>query len=226
MPRTFYVTAALIAAICMSVESIAQVTDCSIRRRVVAKVWRVSESGDIFDLVEEGFVNRELGDFSFTAEAIVDGAGSSASHSMNWVIGDSVVEAIGNHALGISQSEEGVLRWFSASVMVDGSFTTTSDSEFSYSGVALGGEVHVLQIEREDGFALEKHFPVNGGDFEYISPVLEPGEYEFFFAIVDDHNGSDAFSRDAICDFRVGITPIDGLAEKSKAWGLVKALYY
>ena len=179
MSRILYVAAALVAAISISVDSVAQVTTCSVRRRVIAKVWKVSESGDIVDLVEEGFVNRDAGDFAFTAEAAVVGAGCSASHSMNWVIGESAVAATGIHSLEINQAEEGVHRWFHTSVTVDGNFTTTANSEFSYSGIAFGGKVHVLFIERGDGFSVEERFPVSGGEFSYISPTLEPGEYEF-----------------------------------------------
>ena len=119
MPRIL-LAAALLAAIFISVDSVAQITNCSVRRRVVAKVWRVSEAGDIVDLVEEGFANRDPGDFAFTAEAVVEGAGSLASHSMNWVIGDSTVAATGIHSLEISQSVENIHRRFYASVMVDG----------------------------------------------------------------------------------------------------------
>lgn len=225
MPKNLYVAAAIIVAISMSVDSIAQVTTCSVRRRVSAKVWRISDSGEIFDRVEDGDTNRDLGDFAFTAEAAVVGASSSASHSMNWVFGDGVVAATGAHLLEISQSEEGVHRGFSTSVMVDGYFTTTSNTEISYSGVAVGGFAHVIQIERGDGFLLEGRFPVSGGEFSYTSPVLEPGEYQLFIALVDNYDGSDAFSREASSDFGLTITLSDGVEVENNAWGMVKALY-
>ena len=225
MPRVLIATAALLAAISISVDSVAQVTTCSVRRRVVAKVGRISESGDIVDLVEEGFTNSDPGYFAFTAEAAVEGARSSASHSMNWVIGDSAVAATGIHSLEISQSVEDIQRYFYASVMVYGNFTTTSNFEFSYSGVAFGGEAHVLQIERGDGFSVSKRFPISGGEFSYISPALEPGEYEYFFAIVDHYNGSGAFTRAASSEFRVAITPAGYVGVENRMWGMIKAQY-
>jgi hypothetical protein len=225
MPRVLYVVAVFLAAISVSVDSFAQVATCSVRRQVISEVWRVSESGEIVDHVEEGLVNYDPGEFSFTAEAVVAGAGCSASHGMNWVYGDSAVVATGIHSLEISQSEEGIHRWFTTKVIVDGHFTAISNFELSYSGVASGGEVHVLQVERDDGFAFEKRFPFNGGEFSYTRPVLEAGEYEFSIALIDNYNGSDACIRTASSDFMFSIKPAEDVGVGNGEWGMVKAIY-